>query len=121
MLTVSIPGRETLELNYLVLDYNGTIAVDGALLPGVADTFSAFRVDAPNVILDTLKPADDGSGDLILRLYESGKADTVFTLSTDLPVRSVRRCSPLEDAGEPCEGMVFHVKPFQVMTLRISV
>ena len=87
----------------------------------MAETFSAFRVDAPNVILDTLKPADDGSGDLILRLYESGKADTVFTLSTDLPVRSVRRCSPLEDAGEPCEGMVFHVKPFQVMTLRISV
>ena len=92
-----------------------------ALLPGVADTFSAFRVDADNVIIDTLKPADDGSGDLILRLYESGKADTVFTLSSDLPVRSVRRCSPLEDAGEPCEGMVFHVKPFQVMTLRIGV
>ena len=43
MLTVSIPGRETLELNYLVLDYNGTIAVDGALLPGVADRLAALK------------------------------------------------------------------------------
>ena len=33
MLQVEIPGREPLTLEYLVLDYNGTIALDGALLP----------------------------------------------------------------------------------------
>ncbi|GAV22131.1 HAD family hydrolase [Carboxydothermus pertinax] len=37
MLTVEIPGRFTLNLAYLVLDYNGTIAVDGKLLPGVGE------------------------------------------------------------------------------------
>ena len=26
---IEIPGYKTLELNYLVLDYNGTIALDG--------------------------------------------------------------------------------------------
>ena len=36
MLTVSIPGRETLRLEHLVLDYNGTIARDGRLIDGVA-------------------------------------------------------------------------------------
>jgi P-type E1-E2 ATPase len=36
MLTVDIPGLGVLGLQYLVLDLNGTIALDGALLPGVA-------------------------------------------------------------------------------------
>ena len=36
MLTISIPGGATLDIEHLVLDYNGTLAVDGVLLPGVA-------------------------------------------------------------------------------------
>ena len=37
MISVDIPGYERLRLQYLVLDYNGTIALDGELLPGVAE------------------------------------------------------------------------------------
>jgi len=37
MMTIDIPGAETMELKYLVLDYNGTIACDGELLPGVEE------------------------------------------------------------------------------------
>ena len=36
MLTIHIPGREVLELSHLVLDYNGTIAEDGQIIPGIA-------------------------------------------------------------------------------------
>jgi len=36
MLQVDIPGRGTLNLAHLVLDLNGTIALDGEVLPGVA-------------------------------------------------------------------------------------
>lgn len=36
MLQVNIPGREVLELNNLVLDYNGTIAEDGYIIEGIA-------------------------------------------------------------------------------------
>jgi soluble P-type ATPase len=36
LLTIEIPGAPTLELAHLVLDYNGTLAVDGELLDGVA-------------------------------------------------------------------------------------
>ncbi len=36
MLKVEVHGIGTLELEYLVLDYNGTLAHDGELLPGVA-------------------------------------------------------------------------------------
>lgn len=36
MLQIAVPGRPALALEHLVLDYNGTLALDGALLPGVA-------------------------------------------------------------------------------------
>jgi len=35
MIEIAIPGYKTLQFKYLVLDYNGTLAVDGELLPGV--------------------------------------------------------------------------------------
>lgn len=35
MLDVDIPGYASLHLEQLVLDYNGTLALDGRLLPGV--------------------------------------------------------------------------------------
>lgn len=37
MLTVKVPGREELVLQHLVLDYNGTIAEDGAIIEGIAE------------------------------------------------------------------------------------
>lgn len=36
-ITVEIPGYRKLQLQYLILDYNGTIALDGALQQGVAE------------------------------------------------------------------------------------
>jgi len=36
MAIFAIPGGEALDLRHLVLDYNGTVALDGALAPGVA-------------------------------------------------------------------------------------
>lgn len=35
MIQISIPGRDDLTLSHLILDYNGTIALDGALIPGI--------------------------------------------------------------------------------------
>jgi soluble P-type ATPase len=37
MLEIAIPGRETLRLEHLVADFNGTLACDGALLPGTGE------------------------------------------------------------------------------------
>jgi len=38
MLILEIPGREPCAIEHLVLDYNGTLALDGWLLPGVAQS-----------------------------------------------------------------------------------
>ena len=40
MITIDIPGHNALNLSHLVLDYNGTIAIDGTLIPGVAETLN---------------------------------------------------------------------------------
>jgi soluble P-type ATPase len=39
MLEIDIPGAESLRFYHLVADFNGTLAVDGALLAGVAEAF----------------------------------------------------------------------------------
>jgi soluble P-type ATPase len=36
MLSVEIPGMNPLELRFLVMDYNGALAIDGELIDGVA-------------------------------------------------------------------------------------
>lgn len=42
MYRFDIPGRAPLELIHLVLDLNGTICVDGTLVPGVAERITAL-------------------------------------------------------------------------------
>lgn len=43
MIELDIPGRGSLQIHRLVLDVNGTLAVDGALLDGVAKRLSVLR------------------------------------------------------------------------------
>ncbi len=43
MLTFDIPGREVLQLDHLVLDYNGTIAEDGSLFELVKHKFTLLQ------------------------------------------------------------------------------
>lgn len=90
--------------------------------PGHCPSFSAFRVDAENVFIDTVKPAEDGSGDIILRLYEAKRADTVCHVTLNIPAASVCLCDLLENAGESLDprhiALRFH--PFEVKTLRIT-
>lgn len=42
MIQVEIPGRDTLTIAHVALDYNGTIAFDGALLPGLEERIRAL-------------------------------------------------------------------------------
>ena len=37
MIKIEIPGREAIEIEHVVLDYNGTIALDGQLIAGAAE------------------------------------------------------------------------------------
>jgi soluble P-type ATPase len=59
MLEVAITGFGVLRLEHLVLDYNGTLAVDGEVLPGVRRGLRALsrRLDIHVVTADTFGAA----------------------------------------------------------------
>ena len=42
MLEINIPGHKTLQLKHIVLDYNGTVACDGALIAGVSENLTSL-------------------------------------------------------------------------------
>lgn len=52
---IEIPGRNTLDIQHIIFDYNGTIAVDGKLIEGVAEKIQALsmRVDFHVITADT--------------------------------------------------------------------
>ncbi len=43
MIEIRIPGRGTLQLEHLVSDVNGTLALDGVLMDGVAQQIASIR------------------------------------------------------------------------------
>jgi P-type E1-E2 ATPase len=43
MIELNIPGRETIRLDHLVCDVNGTLAVDGKLIDGVGRALNGLR------------------------------------------------------------------------------
>ena len=43
MIEINIPGRGTLQLEHLVSDVNGTLAVDGVLMDGLANRIASIR------------------------------------------------------------------------------
>jgi soluble P-type ATPase len=45
MLQLTIPNFGDLELHHLVLDYNGTLALDGKLLPGASEVLIALAAN----------------------------------------------------------------------------
>lgn len=69
MLEIVIPSRATLHLEYLVLDLNGTIALDGQIIPGVG-----VRLDRLGQLLDLWLVSADTQG-------------TLASLLSDLPQR----------------------------------
>jgi alpha-mannosidase len=66
--------------------------------PGAAEPRSFFSVDDPNLVLDTVKRAEDSDA-LVLRLYETHGARGSGRVRVGLPFRAAMRCNLLEDAG----------------------
>jgi alpha-mannosidase len=93
--------------------------------PGAAGQRSIFSVDAPNVILETVKAAEDGSGDVILRLYEAKRMATRCKLSGALKAARVVATNMLEQGGDPIPvagcRVELEFRPFEIKTLRVTL
>ena len=90
---------------------------------GYAD-FSLLSIDKPNVVIETVKAAEDGSGDTIVRLYESKHASCTAELTLNMPVRHVYACNMLERELDEIaceEGKVkLNLHGFEIKTLRLK-
>ena len=90
---------------------------------GEAETTSLMRVDCPHVIIETVKLAEDGSGDMILRLYECKHAACRAALSLGFPARQAWLCDMLETPQTPLEitdgGIALTFRGFEIKTLRL--
>ena len=85
---------------------------------------SIVRVDHPGVVVTAVKAADDGSGDVVVRLHEAfgGRART--TLTSSVHVGAVVVCDLLErptgaEEGVSGSGVDVELRPFEVRTLRL--
>jgi alpha-mannosidase len=91
---------------------------------GYAGSQSLFRIDQPNVILETVKPAEDStSGDIILRMYESMGNKTQIRLTSSLPIKRVFQADMLENIKEECtwteKGLELDFRPFEIKSFRL--
>ena len=89
--------------------------------------FSLADTADQNVMLETIKRAEDGDG-WIARVYETDNARTKSALYWNRPVASVEECNGLEEkqADVPFTGLEtggaeipFVIKPYQIKTFRI--
>jgi alpha-mannosidase len=94
-------------------------------ISGHAETASLLSLDAGNVIIETVKPAEDASGDVVIRLYESAHNATQCNLTVGLPFEKVFETNMLESDGREIEvkngSISLRFRPFEIKTLRLKV
>jgi alpha-mannosidase len=83
---------------------------------------SFLWVDPANVVIETIKQAEDGRG-LIVRLYESQRRRGDYTLAAGFPLAEAWRTNLLEEDQERLEveehGLRSSIRPYQIVTLRL--
>ena len=87
------------------------------------DLFSLCSVNKPNVIVETIKQAEDGDG-VIVRMYEAHNARTPVTLTWNKPFISVEECNAIEEKKKDIQvnngQFSFIIKPYEIKTFRIK-
>ncbi len=125
------------QFTYAFYAWNGCLA-DSALVTegyelnvplmtasGSAGERSLFSVDASNIIIETVKPAEDGSTDIVLRLYEAMRMATRCTLTTSMQFASAMATNMLEQGDDalPLQNgaIALDFRPFEIKTIRLTI
>jgi alpha-mannosidase len=90
---------------------------------GAAANVPAFiQADRPNVVIETIKQAEDGDG-FIVRLYESQRQRGPVSLQLGFSLAEAWRTNLLEENEEqlPTDGdrLQLSLRPFEILTLRL--
>ena len=118
---------------YAMLPHVGGFSVEGVVRPAyefnVSPTVvrggaqdSLLTVDAPNVIVESVKWAEDAEA-FVVRLYEAGRTGVWATIRFGVPVASAQETNLLEEEGTPVEiadgAMRLWFRPFEIKTLLV--
>jgi len=83
---------------------------------------SLVSVSAPNVIIETVKYAEDGKG-LIVRLYEHQRNRGHFTVNVGFALSEAFECNLLEENGQALavqgNEVQLDITPYQIITVRL--
>ncbi len=111
--------REAYDLNV------PTMVVQGSAGPKNDSTRSMFGVDADNIVIEAVKPAEDGSPDIIVRMYEAMRSATRCTLTSSLPVKAASQTNMVEEETGQLDwqksGLSLDFRPFEVKTVRLHL
>lgn len=84
---------------------------------------SLVRVNEPNVVIETIKRAEDGDG-IIVRLYESQRKRGPVTLHVGFDVTAAWETNLLEENGAPLQveanSIELYLRPYQIMSIRLQ-
>ncbi|NYF15427.1 alpha-mannosidase [Microbacterium sp. AK009] len=118
------PGAEVLDAVALGYDLAFPLRAASAAIPPLVTSH------APSVLVETVKQAEDGSGDVIVRLYEAGgrrartrvgfHAHAAAVRLTDLLERDVHGDVPVVEVTGDGSAIELEFRPFQFRTLRFS-
>lgn len=92
---------------------------------GVRSLPALVSSDSPQCIIEAVKLAEDGSGDLIVRCYEALGGRVRARIALDGSARQIVRTNLLEEpiVGEPVasgSSVELELRPFQIATLRFA-
>lgn len=107
--------EEAYKLNQPLLVQTGTQMVP---------EYSFASVDRDNVIIETVKQAEDGDG-IVIRMYESENAATKAKLTVNKDFRQAEICNLLEEpesqAVVSANVIEVPLKPYEVVTVKIRL
>ena len=137
MIHIEIPGYDTLDLAFLVMDYNGTLAIDGHLIPGVAQrlkqlarqmeihiiTADTFGLAAQNlqglpVQLTVISASDQGKqkaqyvrklGDDHSVAIGNGRNDRFMLMEAKLGIATIQKEGAATDTTQAANIVVHHI------------
>ncbi len=101
------------------------VNIKASVMVGGALDASYLQVDNDNIIIDTVKLAEDGSGDIIVRMYESKKAAVATKLHAAFTEGfKAYACDMLENKQEELVvdngAMELSFRAFEIKTVRLS-
>ncbi len=113
--------REAYLLNDPIICYRSKVEGERSV-SRLSNLHSLFSVSSPNVIIETVKRAEDGNG-IIVRLYESQRSRGPVQIQAGFGVQSAWETNLLEENESQLQvendAIQLSLRPYQIMTIRV--